>query len=122
MGDAKFTDAGLAQLARLTKLKYLRLTEVLSISEQMADTPVPHHWAITDDGLRHLAGLTNLEELVIHAPQLTDAALIHLRGLKRLKRLEIGESKITPEGLAELRKQLPELNPPPQQRAETTTE
>jgi beta-lactamase regulating signal transducer with metallopeptidase domain len=113
-GDGQLTDASLVHLAKLTKLKQLDLTEVMSVAEQFAVEPViPRHWAITDDGLRHLAALTELEELSIHVPHLTDACLVHLRGLKRLKRLNTGDSKITPEGLAELRKHLPELKKPP---------
>lgn len=118
-GDAKFTDAGLAHLAKMTKLKQLELTEVLSMAEQAEGAAIREHWAITDDGLRSLAALNELEELSLHAPQLTDACLVHLRGLKRLKSLSIEGSKITPEGKAELRKFLPDLNPPPKPRAET---
>ena len=40
---------------------------------------------MTDDGLKHLKGLTNLSELNLESTQITDAGLVHLKGLPGLE-------------------------------------
>src|SRR5262249_50858972 len=78
-----FTNAALVHLGKMKKLKSLDLTMVMSFDDQVKDKPWPEPWAITNDGLRHLAGLTELEELGLMGNQITDAGLVHLRGLKK---------------------------------------
>ena len=97
------TDAGLARLQGLTRLKTLWL----------------HNSGITGDGLRHvakmrdlenlsfpqgsvkdadlayLAGLTKLKEIELTGNQITDAGLVHLGGLTHLERLELKNTKVT---------------------------
>ena len=68
---------------------------------------------VTDNDLRPLANLANLEYLELDASQLTDAGLLHLRGLKRLRALYLyGDDQITPAARARLRAGLPRLDHP----------
>ena len=64
---------------------------------------------ITDDGLSHLKGLTNLEFFrVLYCDKITDAGVVHLKGLTNLQSLTLyGCEKITDSGVAELQKALP---------------
>jgi hypothetical protein len=64
---------------------------------------------ITDTGLVHIKNLYQLESLSIWGKQITDAGLVHLQGLTKLHFLNIGNSKITVKGLVYL-KALPQLN------------
>jgi hypothetical protein len=41
----------------------------------------------TDAGLVHLKGLTNLQDLNLHATAVTDVGLAHLKGLSQLRSL-----------------------------------
>ena len=62
---------------------------------------------VTDAGLEHLKELTNLEQLAIYCPQITDAGLTHLEGLTGLRRLDLRNTKVTNAGLERLRAALP---------------
>ena len=50
---------------------------------------------ITDDGLVHLDGLTNLVNLHLRDTAVTDAGLFHLQGLTDLTNLVLSGSRIT---------------------------
>lgn len=69
-----FTDRGLVYLSQMTQLK--------SLSVGLGDVK-----GITDEGLVHLKGLKNLEDLDLQGAGVTTAGLEHLRGLKKLKEL-----------------------------------
>ena len=62
---------------------------------------------ITDAGLVHLKGLTNLQSLFLMKTQITDAGLVHLKELTNLQDLNLIETPITDSGVAELQKALP---------------
>ena len=62
---------------------------------------------ITDDDLRDLALLDNLETLEIQGGNFTDACPEHLFELQNLNTLVISKTKITPNGLKILRQFLP---------------
>lgn len=64
---------------------------------------------ITDDAVRHLAGLGKVTMLDIQRTGLTDEALQHLKGLKALKELRLNATKIKGPGLAHLAR-LPALD------------
>jgi hypothetical protein len=81
----RITDAGLEQLEKLENLGYLAL-----------DKP------IGDAGLKHLSGLTRLERLEIHGPQVTDKGLMSLLNLVHLKSLDISDTAVTDAGLKTL--------------------
>lgn len=57
---------------------------------------------VTDEGLRHLEGLTSLEDLNLFSSQFTDTGLKSLAMCKSLRRLELAGSQVTDEGLASL--------------------
>jgi hypothetical protein len=58
---------------------------------------------VTDAGLVHLKGLTNLEELDLERTNVTDAGLEHLQGLTKLQWLGLAGTKVTDAGLERLR-------------------
>ena len=64
---------------------------------------------VTDAGLKKLAGLTQLRELILFNTKVTDAGLKHLAGLKQLRVLFLVGTKVTGKGKTELKKALPNL-------------
>lgn len=81
--DTRVTDAGLDELAGLTRLESLVIIE----------------GEITDDGLRHLGRFSNLSDLVLIGTQFSNDGLKHLAGVKRLRRLRLGTMRITDAGV-----------------------
>ena len=57
---------------------------------------------ITDAGLAHLAGLTQLQFLYLDDTQITDAGLANLAGLTRLQHFRLSNTRITDGGLAHI--------------------
>jgi hypothetical protein len=78
-------DEDLACLANLRSLKWLQGI-----------------WGVGDEGVRHLAGLTNMERLNIGGPRLTDGGLKYLAEMKKLYDLTVNEGNITDSGLRHL--------------------
>jgi hypothetical protein len=64
---------------------------------------------VSDAGLPHVRGLTQLESLHLDNTQVTDAGLVHLWGLTQLQCLSIQETQVTEAGVAELKKALPNV-------------
>ena len=62
---------------------------------------------LTDQGLAHLSGLRNLDELVIQGSRITDEGLGHLRGLTKLKQLWLVNTGASQAGVQRLRAALP---------------
>ena len=62
---------------------------------------------LTDAGLVHLKGLTNLQDFHLDDTQITDAGLVHLKGLTNLQSLYLYETQVTDAGVAELKQALP---------------
>jgi hypothetical protein len=62
---------------------------------------------IGDAGLAHLKNLSSLEYLNLYGTQITDAGLTDLEGLKNLRALYLWQTKTTPEGVEKLQKALP---------------
>jgi hypothetical protein len=58
---------------------------------------------VTDDGLKHLEGLTGLRSLALHGEGLTSPRLAHLSRLTGLKELDLSGSGLTDEGIVFLR-------------------
>ncbi len=88
------TDEGLKSIGTMGELRILQLDG--------AD--------ITDDGLKHLAGLKNLTDLSISGcTKLTDAGMTELTKITKLARLEIYDSKITDTGIFALKRWKTEL-------------
>ncbi|MCE9555242.1 MAG: hypothetical protein K8T91_17975 [Planctomycetes bacterium] len=78
----------LGQLPRLTKLVIFR--------------------QLTDEDLRHLAGLRNLKYLSLAGAELNDAGLKHIAAVRSLETLDLSRTHVTDEGLVHLA-QLPNL-------------
>jgi hypothetical protein len=89
MNKEYYTDKGLAELANC------RLLEELYIGSP----------GVTDEGMRHVARLTNLRKLMLFGCEnVTNEGLAHLTNLQSLKHLHITDSKITVGGLSHLNK------------------
>jgi hypothetical protein len=74
---------------------------------------------ITDAGLEHLEGLTNLEVLLLDGTRATDAGLMHLKGLTNLEVLYLDDTQITDEGVKKLQEALPKcmiIHIPPEEK------
>ena len=105
----QITDAELAILKRLTKLKDLTLSsnvtdDVLVNLEGLTNLEsLMLSGQVTGAGLVHLKRLTNLEVLWLHCTEVTDDGLEHLRGLTRLRLLSLSEREVTGAGLVHLK-------------------
>jgi hypothetical protein len=66
--------------------------------------------AITDAGLDSLKGLANLEYLNLYGTQVTDAGIQKLAALKNLKKLFIWQTKATDAGAAKLAAAIPGID------------
>jgi tRNA A-37 threonylcarbamoyl transferase component Bud32 len=82
------TDVGLAALAHFPGLKHVDLGNGLNV---------------TDAGLKHLAGLQNLEKAIVHNSRLTDDGLKAFTGLKQLRGLGADGTALTDTGLVHLK-------------------
>ena len=111
--NGKLTDAGMAQLAGLTKLENFSFVGTQMTGKAYARfegftklTRVSHRGSLIDDeGLRQLCDhLPNLESLSLAHAKFTDAGAPHLAKLTKLKGLEVGASKATPQALTHIAK------------------
>lgn len=57
---------------------------------------------VTDAGLAHLAGLTNLRQLYLANTAVTDEGLVHLKALP-LQRVDLFDTRVTPAGVERLK-------------------
>ena len=62
---------------------------------------------LTDAGLAHLKGLTNLQTLDLKGTQVSDAGLTHLKLLTNLQTLWLLGTQVSVAGVQELQKALP---------------
>ena len=62
---------------------------------------------VTDPGLRHLSGLSELEVLWLDGTRVTDTGLHELTGLTKLQAVIVNEGKVTDKGAKQLRQALP---------------
>ena len=98
-GQWDFSDAELEKLKRLTSLRRL---------------DVDGSMGITDAGMEHLQGLSNLEWVNISHTGVTEAGLEHLKGMTNLEELWIcclyqadRKKKVSDEAVRELQEALP---------------
>ncbi|MBI1249642.1 hypothetical protein GC197_17595 [bacterium] len=89
---ARFTDAAVDPVVKLSTLKILSLART----------------DIGDESVKKLPVLTNLEILFLLGTNITDASVEPLSQMKSLKELYVEETAITPEGVAKLRAALPD--------------
>ena len=111
--NGKLTDAGMAQLAGLTKLENFSFVGTQMTGKAYAQfegftklTRVSHRGSsIDDEGLRQLCDhLPNLESLSLAHAKFTDVGAPHLAKLTKLKGLEAGAAKATSQSLRHITK------------------
>jgi hypothetical protein len=64
---------------------------------------------VTDAGLKELKSLKQLHTLILLGTDVTDAGLKELKDLKQLKTLVLSKTKVTDAGITDLKKNLPDL-------------
>lgn len=88
LGSTSITDAGVANLSKMPRLKKLWLNGT----------------QVTDAGLDAVKELGELEYLNLYGTEVTDAGLKKLAGLKNLKKLYLWQTKVTPAAVEEFKK------------------
>jgi beta-lactamase regulating signal transducer with metallopeptidase domain len=77
------------------------------VDEKSPDKPVPlidlRETKVTDAGLEHLKGFSQLQYLFLGHTDVTDAGLEHLKGLSQLQMLDLSGTKVTDAGLEHLK-------------------
>jgi hypothetical protein len=92
------TDAGMNHLARLHRLKLLFLGSW---------PPREDGYTVSDEGLRRLEPLTDLEMLQVEGYRVTDHSVPLFEHFKKLRQLTLVDTAVTNEGVQRLRKSLP---------------
>jgi hypothetical protein len=114
------TDAGVAYLARMPRLKEVTITgsqitdeslRFFGTMRQLDDLNV-QGGRFTDRGLAYLHDLGHLKNLAVDLgdTHITDAGLAHLEKLTELRRIWIMKTNVTDEGVARLQRALPKLH------------
>ena len=116
--DNSITSSALATLeklgAQITRNERGRVDRVdFKIDNKISDAGLVHLAGLTDlqqlglglttigdAGLVHVAGLTNLHVLVLASTKISDHGLVHLAGLASLQELYLSNTQITDAGLA----------------------
>ncbi len=88
LGATSITDAGVAGLGKMLRLKKLWLNGT----------------GITDTGLDSIKGLSELEYLNLYGTEVTDEGLKKLAALKNLKKLYLWQTKVTAGAVEEFKK------------------
>jgi hypothetical protein len=116
--EGDIPEAALEQISAWSTLKRLRIDAM----SQVTDDGVRHLAALTNleslamhnghrlsnDALKHLQGLARLKELSLFAcSNITDAGLAHLKSITALESLELGQTRVTHQGIALLQERLP---------------
>jgi len=65
---------------------------------------------ITDHGLRHLARLPSLTELVLTETDISNEGLVHLRSLSNPRSIMLDSTRVTSDGVTRLRQSLPDCS------------
>ena len=91
---------------------FVNVTQVMLNNSGISDVGLEHLTGLTqlqtlslqdtkvsDAGLEHLKGLTQLQELGLEATKVSDSGLEHLKGLTQLQRLDVGYTKVSDAGL-----------------------
>ena len=114
MDTDKLTRVGLAHIRAMTQLEVLQglivtddmmpiigtLTGLRSLGGVCADGDFRH---VTDDGLKAVSSLKNLEDLNLTASNITDKGMRYLAPLTKLKTLKLNDTNITGAGLVYLK-------------------
>lgn len=98
----KITDADLKTLSVLKGVKDINLSG--PVQKTVGEKTIYEPKQITDEGLKHLAGWTELRELSLVGTNITDEGLKSLAEMKKLQRLILSDTKVTDEGMQHLTK------------------
>ena len=90
-----------AVLSRQRKLRKLGATVGMDVNGKLISVDFEDK-PLTDAGLRHLRGLSNVQKIWLNGTKITDSGLAHLKGLASLKELGLFETDITDAGLEHL--------------------
>jgi Leucine-rich repeat (LRR) protein len=110
-GATGLKDAEMAKLAEMPKLVALdlRQTPISSLAltylkdmKGLKSLDLSETALVGNEGLEHIKGLTNLEDLNLWSCNIDDKGLVNLKGMTKLKRLNLDKCLITDEGLKEL--------------------
>ena len=105
------SDTGLEMLAKNARLEDLDLSENSLVSDEgfrhlagMTSLKKLNLWrvSITDVGLEYLAGMVQMESLNLDNSPISDAGLVHLGKMKKLTFLHLGSTQVTDAGLDQL--------------------
>ncbi len=111
-GGPGMTDAALTEIASLTTLRRLDLTdasavgdETLKVAGQLPSLEVLilRRSGFTDAGLQHINGLKKLRAIDLRNTNTTDAGVEMLKGLTSLVDVQLEKSKVTDAGIPHLR-------------------
>ena len=101
-------DDTIRQLNKLPNLQYLQLVRTTVTSagvkhlgdlSQLRGLDLLVAASVDNDGLRHLANLTNLETLQLLDTSVSDDGLVHLRGLTHLRALVLSGTNVSDSGI-----------------------
>ncbi|HEY2880958.1 MAG TPA: hypothetical protein VGJ15_00960 [Pirellulales bacterium] len=111
-GGQKFTDAGMAHLVPLTNLEELWLDFNKNLGDGTLEA-VGHlkklrvlrfyDAPLTDEGIKHIKDLKNLEDLQLGKSRVGDGAMEVIGTFGKLKTLDLQHTRITDAGLARLK-------------------
>ncbi|HKA05900.1 MAG TPA: hypothetical protein VKD71_01500, partial [Gemmataceae bacterium] len=105
------TDLGMAHLPHFKRLTYVDLGDGLNVTDAglkhlaglaHLENVIAHNSRLTDDGLKALTGLTRLRTLGVDGTGLTDAGVAHLKAFPHLESLGIGATSVSDAGLKTL--------------------
>jgi len=115
LANTKVGDLGMRRLIRLVNLRSLCLSSneisndglVALESMPRLETLCLDDWKekskVTDVGLKHLTGLTELKTLSLKDLNITDAGMTHLSGLTRLEYLDLRNTSVGDAGIERVR-------------------
>ena len=69
-----------------------------------------NHTQISDESLKSIAQLPELQHLDLANTAITDEGLAHLEGLSQLQSLDVTSTEVTAEGIAALQHALPDCS------------
>jgi len=113
LGGTEITDKGLEYLRKMPLLRTVELSQTKITGSGLRHLPASTKtlWLpltqVDDDGLKHIAHLTNLKSLVLNNSKITDKGLKLLENQNSLRNLQIGQTKVTDTGVARLKAALP---------------
>lgn len=105
LGHKKVTDNDLKVIAALSTIRTLNLG---GDATKDKTGKMIYKSSITDEGIKNIAKMTQLQKLELDGANITDAGLKHLSGMKNLTNLTLNGTKVTDDGMEEL-KSLPKL-------------